>query len=127
MSDRHLSLAVSNGNFISGRQPDVENRGGPPHDGDMEARVAKLEVAVEYIQRDVAEMRAALDTLSNSTSIVQVDVGIIKERLEHTPTTLSMWAALLAVVVPVGAAVVGILAWVIQANLAPLLAKSAGG
>lgn len=116
---------VKQGPWMSG--PPVDNQGGPPHDGDMEARVAKLEVAVEYIQRDVAEMRASLDMLRDSTSLVQADVGIIKERLAHTPTTLSMWAALLTVVLPVGAAVVGILAWVIQANLAPLLAKSAGG
>ena len=32
----------------------------PPHDGSMEARVAKLEVAVDYIQRDVAEIKADL-------------------------------------------------------------------
>ena len=30
----------------------------PPDNGDMQARVAKLEVAVEYIQRDVAELKA---------------------------------------------------------------------
>lgn len=29
----------------------------PPHDGDMEARVAKLEAAVEYIQRDLGEIK----------------------------------------------------------------------
>lgn len=34
--------------------------GGPPHDGGMEARVAKLESAVEYIQRDIAEVKADL-------------------------------------------------------------------
>lgn len=32
--------------------------GEPPDNGAMEARIAKLEVAVEYVQRDVAELKA---------------------------------------------------------------------
>lgn len=35
----------------------IDKGGGPPHDGGMEARVAKLELAVEYIQRDIAELK----------------------------------------------------------------------
>ena len=31
--------------------------GEPPHDGGMEARVAKLESAVEHIQRDLGEIK----------------------------------------------------------------------
>lgn len=31
--------------------------GGPPEDGNMEARVAKLESTTEYIQRDIAELK----------------------------------------------------------------------
>lgn len=38
----------------------------PPHDGGMEARVAKLEVAVEYIQRDVAEIKRDLKTTNDA-------------------------------------------------------------
>ncbi len=30
----------------------------PPDNDNMEARVAKLEVAVEYIQRDIADLKA---------------------------------------------------------------------
>lgn len=113
--------------YIPSAPLSIEYGAGPPHDGGMEARVAKLEAAVEYIQRDVAEMRASLEQLSNSVAAVQVDAGVIKERLAHTPTTLMMWAALVAIVVPVGAAVVGVLTWVVQLNLAPLLARASGG
>lgn len=109
-----------------GKRVGVEKDRDPPDDGGMEARVAKLEAAVEYIQRDVAEVRASLAMLNNTLSSVQNDVGVIKERLSHTPTTLKMWASLVAVVVPVGAAVVGILTWVVQSSLAPLLAKAVG-
>lgn len=31
--------------------------GSPPYDGEMEARVAKMESAVEYIQRDLGEIK----------------------------------------------------------------------
>lgn len=31
--------------------------GEPPYDARMEARVAKLEIAVEYIQRDIKELK----------------------------------------------------------------------
>ena len=50
----------------------------------------------------------------------------IDERMNHMPTSFGMWAAIIGVVVPVGAAVVGILWWVIDSSIAPLLSKAAG-
>lgn len=47
----------SHKNFKSYRST-LESGTQPPDDGGMEARVAKLETTVEYIQRDVAELRA---------------------------------------------------------------------
>lgn len=124
---RGKQMAAPNLRILNARaRPTIGNDGNPPHDGDMEARVAKLEAAVEHIQRDVAEVRTSLALLNNTVSAVQTDVAVIKERLSHTPTTLQMWLALVAVVVPVGGAVVGILGWIIQSSLAPLLAKALG-
>lgn len=48
-----------------GKHP-IEKRDEPPHDGGMEARVAKLEASVEYIQRDVAEIRSDLKSLDQA-------------------------------------------------------------
>lgn len=38
----------------------VTTGGSPPYDGDMEARVAKLEATAEHLQRDVAEIKTIL-------------------------------------------------------------------
>jgi len=35
----------------------LEKRGEPPYDGGMEARIAKLETALEFVQRDIGELR----------------------------------------------------------------------
>jgi hypothetical protein len=41
----------------------VDYGGGGSNNGGMEARVAKLEAAVEYIQRDIAEIKSGLEKL----------------------------------------------------------------
>jgi len=35
----------------------IAGGGNPPYDGDMEARVAKLEAVVDYVQRDIKELK----------------------------------------------------------------------
>ncbi|HGM6611883.1 TPA: hypothetical protein ACKQAH_000789 [Stenotrophomonas maltophilia] len=52
---------------------------------------------------------------------VEIDVATIKERITHMPTTVTMWVAIASITIPVGAAVVGILSWVLQNMLEPLL------
>lgn len=37
--------------------PPVDQGGEPPDNTDMETRVAKLEVAVDYIKRDISEIK----------------------------------------------------------------------
>lgn len=101
----------------------VDNHGGPPDDGDMEARVAKLEVAVEYIQRDVAEMRLSSTQMAGDLSAVKADLAAVKVSLSHMPTTLSMWGAVGTVSLIIG----GGLWWLVQQYLGPLLAKAAVG
>lgn len=39
------------------RQEDLHGHGEPPYDGSMEARIAKLESGMEYIQRDLGEIK----------------------------------------------------------------------
>lgn len=56
--------------------------GEPPYDGGMEARVAKLEVAIEYIQRDVAELKADVRSIRTTDfrllfgAIITVALGL---------------------------------------------------
>ena len=97
--------------------------GGGPHDGGMEARVAALEISLQYVQRDVAEVRTGMTALQASASTLGSDVAVIKERLTHIPTKLGMWAAVGLVVASVG----GGLWWIVQQYLGPILVKAAGG
>ena len=46
---------MSNVRLIKG--PEKPSSGEPPYDGGMEARIAKLETTVEYIQRDIKELK----------------------------------------------------------------------
>lgn len=46
---QHLQLVSDTG---------VVKRGGPPDNGDMEARLAKVEASVSHLERDMAELRA---------------------------------------------------------------------
>ncbi|HGM6772790.1 TPA: hypothetical protein ACKQAW_003385 [Stenotrophomonas maltophilia] len=104
-----------------GKQP-VEKRGEPPHDGGMEARIAKLESSMEYVQRDMGEVRLALVKLADEVSQSRAELSAIRERLSHTPTKLDMWKAVAAILLPIGAAVW----WIVQQYLGPILARMAG-
>lgn len=42
---------------IKAIESSLEGGGGPPHNGDMEARIAKLETTMEYVQRDLGEIK----------------------------------------------------------------------
>ena len=53
----HVKLVVDN------KFPKVEGGGEPPYDDEMQARVTKLEAAVDYIQRDVKELREDVRTM----------------------------------------------------------------
>ena len=98
----------------------VDSRTGPPHDGGMEARVAKLESSMEHIQRDVADIKTSIQKLVDQTADAGRDLATIKNQVTHMPTKLGMWAAMLTVLGPIGAA----LWWLAQQYLGPLLAKA---
>ena len=103
-------------------EPPLALGGGPPHDGGVEARIAKLENAVEYIQRDVGEIKGDLRALATSAGTVRTDVATITQRLTHMPTTLTMWFAIAACVAVPG----GFVVWAVKEYLAPILAQLSG-
>lgn len=94
------SIIDSSGNvyrFPTSEEGDKKRGGGntggenPPGDGELEARVAKLETHVEYMRRDLSEARADLKEIRS-------DVNSIKNKLS--------WFAGAAAIV------VGVLAWI---------------
>lgn len=119
--NRHLRAISGEANFSRVARP-LESGGGGGNDGGMEARVAKLESTVEYIQRDIAEMRSSTAKMVDELAMAKADLAAIKVSLTHMPTTLQMWMAVGAVTLLVG----GGLWWVVQQYLGPILARAAG-
>lgn len=69
-SVHHLSNALKSQGLRLG--------GDPPDNGDMEARLAKLEVSTDYIQRDVKELREDMRSMrSDIHSIRTTDFRLI--------------------------------------------------
>lgn len=87
---------------------------------------AELTSIVDETGREGPDMEK-LNEIDSRLRTVEQSITRIDERMNHMPTSFGMWAAIIGVVVPVGAAVVGILWWVIDSSIAPLLAKAAGG
>jgi len=54
----HLRLIKGDIDDAAATLKKVAPGGGPPYDGGMEARVAKLEASTEFMQRDIAELKA---------------------------------------------------------------------
>src|SRR5690242_15233319 len=71
--------------YLPGHNPPQPLAGGGdgPHDPGMEARVAKLEAAVEHIQTDVREIRGILARLA--PVIDRID-GFLQATLPHLAT-----------------------------------------
>jgi len=49
-------------------RPPQGGRRGDGDDGGMESRIARLEIAVEYIQRDIVEIKGHINALRNDVS-----------------------------------------------------------
>jgi hypothetical protein len=62
-----------------------------------------------------------IDEIDSRLRTVENSVTRIETKLHHMPTTLQMWAAVGAVIVPVGIAIW----WMVQTYLGPILAKAA--
>ena len=91
--------------------------GGPPHDGGMEARLAKVEATVTHVQSDVTMLR--------DEKLGERLAGI-KERLNHMPTKLQMWVAVIVTIAGVVSTTGSVLWWIAQQFLTPILAKMVG-
>lgn len=89
----------------------------------MENRIAKLEVATEYIQRDAAALREGFGGVAESIAQSRERLVTIETRLEHMPTKLEMWLGVGAILLTAG----GGLWWLVQQYLGPMLANAAGG
>ena len=49
-------------------RPPIDGQRGGGDNGGMESRIAKLETAVEYIQRDIVEIKGHINALRNDVS-----------------------------------------------------------
>lgn len=72
----------------------------------MEARVAKLEVALEYMERDIHEIRRDM---------------ITKDQLESMLNRRALKAAIATLI-----SIVGAVTWLAQVYLAPILERLSG-
>ena len=89
--------------------------GGGPHDPGLEARVAKLEAAVEHIQRDIADIKAVLARLAPIVDrmdgflqatlpilATKAEMAVLRAEMARRPTTATLVAVLAVVVGIIG-------------------------
>lgn len=104
------------------------NTGGsrtPPGGGDMEARVAKLESHIEYMRRDIADLKADAKGIGSDVSGLKVSAKSAEITLGHvdshmvTKGKLALWA-LIGLATVVGSAI-GVTWWLAQQYLGPIL------
>lgn len=79
--------------------------GGPPYDGDMEKRVAKLEAVVPTLatKEAVTELSGKIDAMSERLS---GKVDVLNERTQHMPTKFGMFTILASFLALFGALIV---------------------
>ncbi len=101
------------------------------HDGtggggsDLEARVAKLESHIEYIRRDIADLKADAKTIGGDVSALKVSARATEVALTNitshmvTRGQLAVWA--LIGLAAVTGSILGGLWWLAQQYLSPLM------
>lgn len=77
--------------------PEVDSSGGPPHDSDMEARVAKLEENYSKVLELLGRLDVAIAAQSKDVSSLKNDIAEIKGKLSHMPTMWSVAGTMLAI------------------------------
>ena len=55
--------------------PPIDGSGGPPYDGEMEARVRILEKAVGTIGESLGRLEAKLERIDQGVNDLRVDIG----------------------------------------------------
>lgn len=68
----------------------VDKDGQPPHDGGMEARVAKLEADSEYIKRDIGELKTDVKAMLARLGSIDSTLSGMNEKLDRFPTKLQL-------------------------------------
>lgn len=100
-------------NGSDGGNNELPPSGGGPYDGDMERRVASLEIDVRAIKDTLSDIRIQLaglptktdlDAFRHEVNLMAVDVGTVKGRVSTLPT-LSALSALAAIVTVAGSAI----------------------
>lgn len=111
--------------------PGRDKRGGGGHTGgngggsDLEARVAKLESHIEYMRRDIADLKAEAKSIGSDVSGLRVSAKSAEVMLGHmdshmvTKGKLALWA-LIGLATVVGSAI-GVTWWLAQQYLGPIL------
>ncbi|MNN36610.1 hypothetical protein D3C81_1505120 [compost metagenome] len=109
---------------------------GPSHTGgsgggsELEARVAKLESHIEYIRRDIADLKGDAKTIATDVSALKVSAKSAEVTLGHldshmvTKGKLALWA-LIGLATVVGSAI-GVTWWLAQQYLGPILKSLSG-
>lgn len=91
----------------------------------MEARVAKLESHIEYMRRDIADLRADAKSIGSDVSVLKISAKATEVMLGHvdshmvTKGKLALWA-LVGLATVVGSAI-GVTWWLAQQYLGPIL------
>lgn len=92
---------------------------------ELEARVAKLESHIEYMRRDIADLRADAKSIGSDVSGLKVSAKSAEITLGHvdghmvTKGKLALWA-LIGLATVVGSAI-GVTWWLAQQYLGPIL------
>lgn len=71
----------------------------------MEARLSRLESDVDYIKRDVADLKADVRQVRQDLNGQQVILARVEERVSHLPSTDYMLKAFLLILTIIGALV----------------------
>ena len=85
------------GALPSGSTPLQSGGGGGTFDG-KEPRVAVLENNVEYIKRDIGELKADMSGIRRDVESLKVSQGILTERVSHLPSKGFIFTVALGIV-----------------------------
>jgi len=73
--------------------PDIKQGGGSGHGGNgdggtsgMELRIGSLETHVDYLKRDVADIKAASEIIRDDVTSARIQLGQLVERVSHLPS-----------------------------------------
>lgn len=111
------------GSWMNTEENTPMGNGNTSHEARMEPRITKLEVATDFLQRDLGGLREGVGGTMAVLTATRERLVTIETRLGHMPTKLEMWTGVGAVLLAVGGAVW----WLVQQYLGPILVRAVGG